>query len=124
MSVRRFSIRSGSRIDQIQLELASDIQSKFLPQHGENGGGSYDFKVQEGELITQIEVRSGQYVDSLTFITNKGTRSKKFGGNGGNYFLVNAPTDGQLIGIKGISAGILDLIGFIWMIPKYGYETN
>jgi hypothetical protein len=41
------------------------------------------WSVPDGEYITKVEVSYDTVVHGLTFVTNKGTSSKQFGGNGG-----------------------------------------
>ena len=40
-------------------------------------------------------------IDSLTFITNKGTKSPKYGGDKGIYRLVTIPQDYRIVGFFG-----------------------
>ena len=60
-----------------------------------------------------MEFRCGSRVDSLTFITNRGSRSPKYGGNGGSYKLVTLPEDYKIIGLFGNDGARLDQLGFI-----------
>ena len=39
--------------------------------------------VPNSQSITQVVYRSGSLIDALTFITNKGNKSPRFGGGGG-----------------------------------------
>jgi hypothetical protein len=38
--------------------------------HGGGGGSSTDFVMDAGDFITQIEVRSGDWIDQLQFLTS------------------------------------------------------
>lgn len=84
------------------------------PQFGGTGGGERDpWVVPKDEYITQIEYRSGDRIDSLTFITNKGTKSPRFGGTGGSYNLVSFPAGYRIIGLFGRDGSRLDRLGFV-----------
>ena len=63
-----------------------------------------------------------KFVDSLTFITDKGNRSPKWGGNGGVYNLLTIPEGYRIVGIYGRSAIYLDKIGFI--VGKNVYSND
>jgi hypothetical protein len=49
----------------------------------------------------------------LTFITNKGNKSPRYGGNGGSYHLETFPTGYRIIGLYGHQGTGLDSLGFI-----------
>lgn len=55
----------------------------------------------------------------MTFITNKGNKSQKFGGGGGGYRLHTLPEDARIIGIQGRSGTRLDKLGFIFGTTQY-----
>lgn len=59
-----------------------------------------------------MEVKAGKFVDSITFITNKGNKSSKFGGDGGGYKLISFPENSRLVGIYGRAGQYIDQIGF------------
>ena len=78
------TVRHGSLIDAITLKMSDGVEVQFSAKYGGNGGGESTWEVPNGEEITQVTIRSGKYVDSLQFSTNEGTKSPKFGGNGGS----------------------------------------
>jgi len=49
----------------------------------------------------------------LTFITNKGNKSPKWGGNGGGYHLVTFPDGYRIIGFYGVYGNTVYKLGFI-----------
>lgn len=51
-------------------------------------------------------------MDSLAFVTNKNTRSPKYGGTGGTYSLLTIPEGFRIIGLVGRSGQRLDKLGF------------
>lgn len=69
--------------------------------------------VPHGEYIAQIELRTGGRIDSLTFVTNKGNKSPKYGGDGGYYHLVTLPEGYRLIGLYGKHGYRFYFLGFI-----------
>lgn len=111
MRVKKVYISSGSLLDGIQFMLSDGVNTYTTAWHGGVGGGVSTFELQDDEYITQIEVRSGKYVDAVTFYTNKGYKSKRYGGGGGgSYMLYVGP---YLVGMYGKSGKYIDAIGFI-----------
>ena len=82
--------------------------------YGGKGGGENFFDVPMGESIKQVIVRSGTMVDSLQFVTDKGTKSQKFGGKGGSKHVETVPDGSKIVGIYGRSGDLLDSIGFYY----------
>ena len=121
MDIIQVIIRSGAQIDAIQLVLSDGITTTLTSYQGGTGGEQKTFTVPDGESISQIEVRAGARVDGLRFITNKGTMSEKFGGDGGSYHLVTLP--GALVGLNGRSGASMDQISFIYNIINYDGKT-
>ncbi len=76
----------------------------------------YEWDVPEGEYIKQIEVRTGNAVDAITFITNTGKKSPQFGGNGGGYNLINIPRNCRLCGYFGRTGheNAINKLGFFY----------
>ena len=91
MNSLKFLLRSGSRIDKLQILLGDGVRKEYTPAQGGNGGGPAEWEVPAGQYIRQVEYRSGEGVDSLTFITNTGVKSPSFGGGGGGYDLITFP---------------------------------
>ena len=106
--IKEVLIGHGTYIDSIQTS-TSNFRNK---KHGGSGGTLYRWSVPPGHCITTIWVRSGAYVDSLQFKTDKGAVSPKFGGDGGNFYEVNL--QGCLKGIYGRSGAYVDQIGFYY----------
>lgn len=123
MNVNKFLIRHGSNIDEIQLLLSDGVRQVYSPAQGGGGGSPSEWQVPQGQYVSQIEYRSGDRVDSLTFITNKGVKSPYYGGGGGSYHLETFPEGYRIIGFYGRSGSRLDQIGFILaktIYPAYG----
>ena len=61
----------------MQIMLSDGITSMYSPNVGKGGIVRDPWTVPDAEYATQVEYRTGQVIDSLTFITNKGTRSPR-----------------------------------------------
>lgn len=110
MRVKRVICRAGRYLDGIQFELSDGVNTMLTPWRGGLGGGYREFVVPDDQYISQIEMYSGKYVDSITFITNKGVRSERFGDSGGYYTLFNVGP--YLVGMYGKAAAWVDGLGF------------
>ena len=64
--------------------------------------------VPPGELITMVILRHGSDIDSIQFVTDKGSRSSKYGGNGGQQQFVSLR--GSLVGVSGKSSRSGDVL--------------
>ena len=110
--VRRILVRSGSRIDAIQVTYRLSNGQDFIgPRHGGSGGSEHtiDIDVDGGERLFGVFGRSGSLVDMLWFVTNRGRLFGPYGGCGGEPFTVNSCL---VRGIVGRSGSEIDSIGF------------
>ena len=96
----------------MQLYISDGVTEKFTSAVGGLGGGEHIWEVPEGEFVNQIEFRTGDRIDSVTFITNKGNKSPKFGGTGGSYHLVTIPEDHRIVGFFGTQGSRVYKLGF------------
>lgn len=62
------------------------LESIFVSEH--------EFSLEENEVITKINVRSGWMIDSLKFFTNFGREYGPFGGSGGSEITASSNNDG------------------------------
>ncbi len=122
MELRRVHARFGSELDNLQLFLSDGVTQQFTSAVGGLGGGAAVWSVPDGEYVNQLEFRSGDRIDSITFITNKGNKSPKFGGDGGGYHLVNILPDYRIVGFYGIESARVYKLGFT--IAKTVYPTQ
>ena len=107
-------VRNGSYIDALQLVLqTSGGQTITSPQHGKDGGHLDVFPLSANEYLTSIEGRFGDYVDSMTLVTNTGRRSPAFGGGGGSKgsYVFQVPDGFEIIGFAGRAGDYIDQIG-------------
>ena len=113
MFVRRVYLRTHTLLDSIQVEVSDGEQTHLMPVHGGFGGDFKIWEVPNGEFITEIEMKTGAMVDSIIFITDKGTRSPRYGGDGGS--VKHIQLVGRLVGLRGRAGAYIDALGFISM---------
>ena len=89
--LREVHITTGGAVDTFKMVFYHGEQKIESPVFGHPGPHNVSWIVPEGEYITQIIVYSGNLVDSLTFVTNKGTTSPRMGGNGGGKHVIDIP---------------------------------
>lgn len=105
-------VRSGEYVDSVQLVyISGDGRTLTGPQHGGEGGSLNVFHLDADEYLIGVSGRTGSYIDSIRFQTNKRT-SPAFGGRGGSReFHVEVPPDSQVTGLVGRAGEYLDAIG-------------
>jgi hypothetical protein len=113
-----FTIGSGRFIDSFQAVYQTQGGVVLGPRHGGGGGGTTSVTFGQGEKIIGAGVRSGQFVDSLLFVTidsnGHGRQYGPYGGTGGSY----TPVNGEIIAFMGRAGSFIDAIGF------YGYNLT
>lgn len=102
-------IRSGQRVDSIQVFLSTGATSK----HGGSGGDLHDIRFEEDEYITAVYGRYGARVDQIAIRTNKGTYGPYGGTGGANPFSFEVTAGFQIVGFFGRSGDEVDAIGLI-----------
>ena len=110
--ISEIRIRAGRNVDSIQAVYTLQ-NGRFLegPVHGGGGGNIQTFRLDSDEYIVGISGRCGDFVDSITIVTNK-RRSQTFGGSGGERsYDLEAPNGSQVIGFTGRAGEYLDAIG-------------
>jgi hypothetical protein len=117
--IKSITIRSGSRVDAIQVTYLLSTGSTFqAAPHGGTGGDPHTINFAEGENIIILEGRSGDRVDQLKFTTRDSAGKTKvygpYGGSGGDAFIVN----GVVGGFFGRSGSGLDAIGAYLTSPS------
>lgn len=107
-------IRSGAYVEALQMVLQlPNGQINYMDQHGGNGGNADTFSLRNGEYITAISGRYGQYVDSIQFHTNLRV-SPTYGGSGGDAdYYYEAPSGWQIVGFNGRSGAYIDAVGVV-----------
>jgi jacalin-like lectin domain-containing protein len=108
-------IRVGEHVDSLQFVYGLPDGSSFEgPRHGGGGGATNVFRLDNDEYIVGITGRSGDYIDSIRFITNKRS-SPIFGGRGGSHdYNVQVPAGNRPIGLTGRTGNYLDAVGLTY----------
>ena len=122
VNVKKFLVYSGSNIDIIQLLVSDGVTSIYSPQFGQSKTRYSDWTVPDGHEVTQVEYSSDKYVRGFNLITNKGTKSPRFGSTGGTYKLVSFPAGYRVVGVYGHSGNTMDRMGFV--LGKTTYPTS
>jgi hypothetical protein len=122
--VCRITVRAGKIVDGISIQYYNGIECS----HGGTGGEEHKLFLPRGEFISQVTVRVGRFLHSISFMTNMnqvfgpfGRKEKArlggimFGDIGpSEEFVVTAPSGYMLRGVKGREGKFLDAIGFNW----------
>ncbi|HEY6327796.1 MAG TPA: jacalin-like lectin [Blastocatellia bacterium] len=114
-SLKSLNLRHGSFVDYLQADYTTEDGTTIsMPGHGGDGGAVDSFVLEPGEYLTGIRGRCGQFVNSITFLTNR-RKSGVYGGaqRGPNHFEYTAPEGFEIIGFWGGSAKYVDRIGVI-----------
>lgn len=118
-------VRSGDYVDSVQMVYAlRDGRSVEGPRRGGAGGNLNVFRLDADEYVVGISGRTGKYIDSICFRTNKRT-SPVFGGRGGDRdYNVDVPAGNQAVGFAGRAGQYLDAVGLNyvsrrWSLPSW-----
>ncbi|MEV4482378.1 jacalin-like lectin [Micromonospora coxensis] len=118
--VTRVSLRAGSRLDQIGVDLADGA----APRHGGTGGTAAALDLADGEHVTQVTLTQGQKdgrtrIFSARLSTNRG-RTLSGGTPTSAAVTFTAPPGGRLAGFYGRSGSEVDQLGVIWSVGASG----
>jgi predicted flap endonuclease-1-like 5' DNA nuclease len=112
--VQEIRVNGGIYVDGLQLvyvDTAGNVTE--LPHLGGNGGFHHTFTLDADEYLTGISGRSGRYVDSIRFHTNKRTTDKVGGPGGEDEFHYEAAANGEVGGFFGRADWFIDKLGVI-----------
>lgn len=101
-----FGGRSGALVDNIILNGQSN---------GGGGGLRETITFADNEYINSFTIRSGKFVDSFGFTTNKGRSWGPYGGSGGNLTTLN---NIFVLGIGGRSGRLVDALTIRYAILR------
>jgi Phosphatidylinositol-specific phospholipase C, X domain/Jacalin-like lectin domain len=122
--ITRIEVRHGVWIDALRFTYGSSAGR----WHGGTGGKLDTYKVPEGHKIVRVEGRSGLYIDQLQFFTDKGDRSKLFGGPGGERFQIHADQmilGNSLLTVTGRASQYVDGLTFHYNdYSQEGYQVG
>jgi endonuclease/exonuclease/phosphatase family metal-dependent hydrolase len=112
--VRTFSLRSGSRVDQIGVTL----ENGTVLAHGGGGGTAASLTLGSGEYVTTATLCQGSYqahtrIFSARFVTTQG-RVLAGGSSTSDCVTRTAPDGWQIAGFHGRSGDEVDKIGFVY----------
>jgi predicted flap endonuclease-1-like 5' DNA nuclease len=101
-------------VDAIQVVCkGADGEPVSLSRIGGHSGLDHAFVLDDDEYLTGISGRSGVYLDSIRFHTNKRT-SDTFGGHGGeNEYRFDAAANAEVAGFFGRSGWFIDALGIV-----------
>lgn len=104
-----FRVTHGDALDGIETVFTDGTVSTF----GNAKNHYSDFKLDNDEYLVAIAFRSGFWVDSVQFITNKRV-SNNFGGNGGSVHKIQVPQGTNLLGFYGDVSSWIDRVGIYY----------
>ncbi|GIV69235.1 jacalin-like lectin [Caldilinea sp.] len=112
--IRQIRVTYGWFVDSIQVAYAdADGNLQALPGIGGHGEREHLFILDADEYLVGVSGRSGAYVDSIRFHTNKRV-SPTFGGEGGEVeFTLLAPEGSEVVGFFGRADWYIDAIGIL-----------
>jgi predicted flap endonuclease-1-like 5' DNA nuclease len=112
--VYEIRVNAGFYVDGLQLVYIDNGGSvQELPHLGGKGGFHHTITLDADEYLTGISGRSGRYVDSIRFHTNKRTTDSIGGSGGENEFHFEAAADGEVAGFFGRADWFVDKLGVI-----------
>ena len=114
--IERIIVHYGQFVDRLEVTYVLDNEERLSKSYGGPGGkANAEILLADDEKICAIGVRSGQYVDSLTFVTYRmfnlvGMKQYgPYGGPGGGGGTVLSPNIREFFGR---ATSVLDAIGF------------
>ncbi|MEA5443967.1 jacalin-like lectin [Cyanobium gracile] len=113
------ALRTGSRVDQIQLRYAGEGDPLEAEVHGGGGGGDRGrLELGQGVVIRRIEALSGTRVDRLFLTSSDGQRIGGGGEAGDRLIDWTVPADSAVLGFSGRSGRELD--GLRVVVARFG----
>lgn len=125
LPIEAYLIPAGARICEVEVSSGWFVDSlriryedaagapHALPGIGGHGLHTHVFTLEEGEYLIGISGKSGQYVDSIVFHTNRRV-SPAYGGSGGEHnFTFLAAEGSEVVGFFGRADWFVDAIGVV-----------
>lgn len=111
--LREIHVYAFGYVDALQLKYEINGDISELPRIGGHSGLHHAFVLDADEYLVGVSGRSGDYIDSIRFHTNKRT-SDSFGGWGGSTdFSFEAPAGGEIAGFFGRADWYIDALGVL-----------
>jgi len=99
-SVFKVHVRFGRHVEFIAFEFVDGSIQSYGDESGGSGEGSFEIEVEKGEFLVRVVGRQKKHLDGVQFVTNLGTSSQWFGGDGGNPFQKRATEGKMIVGLK------------------------
>lgn len=114
--ISQIFIRSGSKVDKITTVFANGTS---ISNGGDGGSVQPEINLADDEYVTSVQLRCGEKLDQITFITNK-DHYGPFGGSGGHTETFTFPEGSYLQYFAGRCGESIDAISFAYgdMLPK------
>ena len=112
--VHEIRVNAGFYVDGLQLvcvDAAGAVTE--LPHLGGKSGFHHTITLDADEYLTGISGRSGRYIDSIRFHTNKRTTDSIGGRGGENEYHYEAAANGEVAGFFGRADWYIDQLGVI-----------
>jgi len=111
---KTFTIRGGSRVDNVGVTLADGT----VLSHGGTGGTAQSLTLQSGEYVSSVTLNEGQYnghtrIFYIKLMTNQG-RTLSAGSQTSDAVTYTAPTGYKVAGFYGNSGDEVDKLGLIY----------
>jgi predicted flap endonuclease-1-like 5' DNA nuclease len=112
--VHEIRVNAGFYVDGLQLVCIDSMGAvQELPHLGGKGGLHHTITLDADEYLTGVSGRSGRYLDSIRFHTNKRTTDAIGGPGGENEFHFEAAANGEVAGFFGRADWYVDRLGVI-----------
>ena len=113
-SVRKISIRAGSRVDQLKLTL----DNGYVMAHGGDGGSEQSLTLREGEYLTSATLCTGKYNDHTRVFyagfTTSQNRTLSGGSQTDSCSTFTADNGWSIVGFQGRGGDEIDKLGVIF----------
>jgi hypothetical protein len=121
-NITRVVIKHGRRVESIEIAYTDRRNISQAEAAGNNAGQLSFFELEEGEFITYITGRAGTLIDQITFHTSMRRTFGPYGGNGGQDFEINIPSNAKVIGFTGKVGPSIKQIGLIYRTYDQGND--
>jgi predicted flap endonuclease-1-like 5' DNA nuclease len=112
--VQEIRVNAGFYVDGLQLICVDPAGAVIeLPHLGGGSGFRHTITLEAGEYLTGISGRSGRYIDSIRFHTNKRVTDSIGGRGGENEYHFEAAANAEVAGLFGRADWYMDQLGVV-----------
>ena len=112
--VKEIRVNAGFYVDGLQLVCVDDAGTvSELPHLGGGSGFRHTITLDADEYLTGISGRSGRYIDSIRFHTNKRVTDSIGGRGGENEYHFEAAANAEVAGLFGRADWYMDQLGVV-----------